>query len=243
VAARDRQLILIADDDPTMREVVRFALEKEGYPTLVATDGRQALALFTERRPALLILDILMPELDGTDVCREIRRVSETPIIFLSSKDDELDRILGLELGGDDYVTKPFSPRELVARVKAMLRRLDKETARAEGTGQSGKSEPKPTPSLSYGKLRLDMDRFKAVLDQAEITLTAMEFQLLKALMTAPTKVFTRDDLIQRAYDNVVVADRTIDSHIRRIRKKFADTGLDPIETVTGFGYKMGVKP
>jgi two-component system OmpR family response regulator len=242
VASRDRQLILIADDDPTMREVVRFALEKEGYPTAVASDGRQALALFAERRPALLILDILMPELDGTDVCREIRRVAETPIIFLSSKDDELDRILGLELGGDDYVTKPFSPRELVARVKAMLRRLDKDAAKSAAPTTSPRSG-NATGNLSYGKLQLDMERFKAVLGDAEITLTAMEFELLKTLMTTPTKVFTRDDLIQRAYDNVVVADRTIDSHIRRIRKKFAGTGLDPIETVTGFGYKMGVKP
>jgi two-component system OmpR family response regulator len=234
VKERKERLVLIADDDPNMREIVRFALDKEGLPSVQAKSGLEALDAFRAQKPALLVLDILMPEMDGTEVCKEVRRASDVPIIFLSSKDDELDRILGLELGGDDYVTKPFSPRELVARVKALLRRAqlrDASGRRDETDGGSGE--------MAHGGLKVDLSTFKAYWQGTEVVLTVMEFELLKALMSHPRKVFTRDELMTRAYDNTVVSDRTIDSHVRRIRRKFIGLGCDPVETVTGFGYKM----
>jgi two-component system OmpR family response regulator len=238
------QLILIVDDDANLREIVRFALEKEGYASVQAADGKQALAVFAERQPTLVILDIMMPEMDGTEVCRQIRKTSELPIVFLSSKDDELDRILGLELGGDDYITKPFSPRELAARVKSILRRAAARSAAAQAAAQPRAAPPAGADAaadcMRHGELRLDLTTFKGYWQDREVVLTAMEFGLLKALMSHPRKVFTRDELMTRAYDdNTVVSDRTIDSHVRRIRRKFSQVGLDPIETVTGFGYKM----
>ncbi len=235
MATKDR-LILIVDDDPSLREVVRFALEKEGFRTIQALDGKKALEAFAQNDPALVILDIMMPEMDGTEVCREIRKKSDKPIVFLSSKDDELDRVLGLELGGDDYVTKPFSPRELVARVKAIFRRADKTAASVADAPGKNKD------MMDHGGLCLDLTTFKATWQTTQVVLTVMEFELLKVLMSYPKKVFSRDELMQRAYDNTVVSDRTIDSHIRRIRKKFTALGYDPIETVTGFGYKLAGK-
>ena len=235
MATKDR-LILIVDDDPSLREVVRVALEKEGFRTIQALDGKKALEAFAQNDPALVILDIMMPEMDGTEVCREIRKKSDKPIVFLSSKDDELDRVLGLELGGDDYVTKPFSPRELVARVKAIFRRADKTAASVADAPGKNKD------MMDHGGLCLDLTTFKATWQTTQVVLTVMEFELLKVLMSYPKKVFSRDELMQRAYDNTVVSDRTIDSHIRRIRKKFTALGYDPIETVTGFGYKLAGK-
>jgi two-component system OmpR family response regulator len=224
-----RKLVLVVDDDPNLREIVRFALEKEGFPAITAADGREALRLFEARQPDLLILDILMPEMDGTAVCREIRKTSTVPIVFLSSKDDELDRVLGLELGGDDYVTKPFSPRELVARVKAILRRVSAPAAAAASE-----------EVLTAGALRLDLSSCRASWRDQDVVLTAMEFALLRTLMRHPRKLFSRDELMDHAYGSeVVVSDRTIDSHVRRIRRKFASLGCDPVETVTGFGYRL----
>jgi two-component system OmpR family response regulator len=225
--------ILIVDDDPKIREVVRYALQKEGFETLEAGDGVEALRVFRQARPELVILDILMPEMDGTEVCRELRAESRVPIIFLSSKDDEVDRIVGLELGGDDYVTKPFSPRELVARVRAVLRRLE-----TKPDAEASNATPK---TLTHGKLVLDLDRFQVRWDGRELVLTVTEFGLLRTLLEYPGKVYTRDELIERAYtDANVVSGRTIDSHIRRVRRKLAAAGGDPIETVHGLGYKIG---
>ena len=230
-------LILIVDDDPHIREVVRFALENAGFITAQAADGREAVEQFLSVHPDLVVLDILMPEMDGTEVCRQIRLQSVTPIIFLSSRDEEVDRIVGLELGGDDYVTKPFSPRELVARVKAVLRRAETNQA------VTGQTEKKPSTKnvLRHGRLELDLDRFEAHWDGKPVVLTITEFGMIRTLLSYPGKVFTRDELISAAYtyDNVVT-DRTIDSHIRRVRRKFADAGADPIETVHGLGYRLG---
>jgi two-component system OmpR family response regulator len=225
--------ILIVDDDPKIREVVRFALDKEGYRTLEAGDGAEALEIFRKERPGLIILDILMPEMDGTEVCRNLRTESTVPIIFLSSKDDEIDRIVGLELGGDDYVAKPFSPRELIARVRAVLRRVDAAPER-ESSGR----EPR---ILHHGRLSLDLDRFQVRWDDREVVLTVTEFGLLRTLLAYPGKVYTREELMERAYaDPNVVSGRTIDSHIRRVRGKLANVGGDVIETVHGLGYKIG---
>ena len=216
------RLILIADDDPHIREVVRFALENAGFTTVQAADGRETIEQFLSVRPDLVILDIVMPEMDGTEVCRQIRAHSATPIIFLSSRDEEVDRIIGLELGGDDYVTKPFSPRELVARVKAVLRRGESIDA------ATGPNEKKPDAKkvLTHGDLVLDLDRFEARWDGKPVALTITEFGILRTLLSYPGKVFTRDELMDPAYnyDNIVT-DRTIDSHVRRVRRKFAAIG------------------
>lgn len=229
----ERPTVLVVDDDPHLREIVRFALEQGGFRVDEAADGRAALTQVDRALPVLIVLDIMMPELDGLAVCREVRRKHELPIVFLSSRDDEVDRILGLELGGDDYLTKPFSPRELVARVKAVLRR----------------ARPAPAPEAeapaarmqSRGPLRMDAERWRAWWQDTEVVLTVTEFQLLATLLRVPGKVFTRDELMNRVYDDVVVSDRTIDSHVRRVRQKFASAGGDVIETVHGLGYRLAL--
>ncbi|MGA1858231.1 response regulator transcription factor [Azospirillum sp. 11R-A] len=223
--------ILLIDDDPHIRDIVRFALNREGFAVVEAGDGVQGLALAQADSPDLILLDIGMPEMDGTEVCRRLRRDSRVPIIFLSSRDDEIDRILGLELGGDDYVTKPFSPRELTARVKAVLRR----TVPPEPTVQEV-----PDPVLRHNRLRLDLDGVRAFWDETEVVLTATEFGLLRTLADRPGKVFSRDALMDGAYATErYVADRTVDSHIRRVRAKFQAVGGAPVETVHGLGYKL----
>ena len=227
-ALAEAQLILIVDDDPHIREVVRFALQKAGFRTEEAPDGRTALECVSRIRPDLIVLDVLMPELDGTEVCRRIRADSRVPIVFLSSRDEEVDRILGLEMGGDDYVTKPFSPRELAARVKAVLRR---------GAADEPSEEAAP---LVHGRVKLDPVRFEVWWGESPIVLTVTEFGILRTLMGHPGRVYSRDELIDRAYayDNVVT-DRTIDSHVRRVRRKFRSVGGDPVETVHGVGYRL----
>ncbi len=225
------QKILVVDDDAHIREVVCFALQKAGYSTRTADNGQQALSRVRQERPDLIVLDILMPELDGTEVCKQLRadaRAPQVPIIFLSSKDEEVDRIIGLELGGDDYLGKPFSPRELVARVKACLRR------------HTAPAETKTAP-LQHGRLRLDGEQYKAYWDEHELVLTVTEFGILRTLLERPGKICTRDHLMNQAYElHKVVSDRTIDSHVRRVRSKLATLGADPIETVHGVGYKLG---
>jgi len=228
-------LILVVDDDPQIREVVAFALGKEGFETVLAGDGAEALAAFERVRPDALVLDILMPEMDGTEVCRALRARSSVPIVFLSSKDEEVDRILGLELGGDDYVTKPFSPRELVARVKAVLRRA----APRQAPG-AAPSSPTQRSRIRHGRLDLDLDRCVAAWGEVEVVLTATEFGLLRTLLAYPGKVYSREELMAGYAEGAFVADRTVDSHIRRLRKKFALVGAEPIETVHGLGYKIG---
>jgi two-component system OmpR family response regulator len=225
----DRGHILVVDDDASLREVVGFALRQAGFTTEEAGDGKAALARVQARPPTLIVLDIMMPELDGLEVCREVRRTRATPIVFLSSRDDELDRILGLEMGGDDYLTKPFSPRELVARVKAVLRRAQ---AVAQPPGKS---------VLRRGPLTLDVDCWRAFWAEREVVLTVTEFNLLATLLRAPGKAFTRDELMVRAWEDAVVSERTIDSHVRRIRQKFAQAGGEVVETVHGLGYRLAV--
>ena len=220
--------ILIVDDDPAIRDVVRFALSRAGFATEDAEDGCAALSQFAGAMPDLVVLDVMMPRMDGTELCRAIRRTSQVPILFLSSRDDEVDRIVGLEIGGDDYLTKPFSPRELVARVKAILRRV-------------GEAPEAAAPMQRQGRLSLDGAAVRAHWDGHEIALTATEFGILRTLMRRPGAVVSRDGLMDGAYrDNRVVSDRTIDSHIRRLRTKFATVGASPIETLPGFGYRLG---
>jgi len=221
------QKILVVDDDAHIRDVVCFALRRAGYQPLTAGNGRVALEVAAREMPALVVLDILMPELDGTAVCTGLRARSDVPVIFLTSKDEEMDRILGLELGADDYVVKPFSPRELVARVKAVLRRKGSKDATVE-------------QRLTRGKLSIDAEEHVAAWAGSAVALTATEFALLKAIAAQPRRAFTRENLMTAAYpDARFVSDRTIDSHIRHIRAKFQALGGDPIETVHGVGYKL----
>jgi two-component system OmpR family response regulator len=224
--------ILVVDDDPHIRDVVRFAFEKTGMAISIAPDGKEALRQFDPNVHDLVVLDIGMPEMDGLEVCRQIRKTSDTPILFLSARDEEIDRILGLEIGGDDYVTKPFSPRELVARVHAILRRARNNHAAA----------PAATKAMSHGGLTLDPDARSAGFLGTPVALTALEFDILRTLLARPSFVFTREMILDAAYaGNIHVADRTIDSHVRNIRAKMAVAGCDSvIETVHGVGFRLG---
>lgn len=236
--------ILVVDDDANIRQVVRFALEQAGYEVVEAKNGAAGLRAFEECGPALIILDVMMPEMDGTEMCRRIRRVSQVPVLFLSSRDDEIDRVVGLELGADDYVSKPFSPRELVARVKAILRRVGKvEDTSNDGGASTAKAEEgvKIGEQISHGVLKLDLDLYQATWRDETVILTRREFELLRALLGYPGKVYSRGELMSAAYEmGTVVSDRTIDSHIRRLRRKFEEAGGAPIETVHGVGYRLG---
>jgi len=228
--------VLLVDDDGHIREIVRFALTQAAHRVTEAKDGAEALRAFAEGRFDLVILDIVMPELDGLEVCREIRKTSTLPILFLSSRDDELDRVLGLELGADDYVVKPFSPRELVARVKAALRRYTEiqTLRRAVDNGAAA------SPLYRHGELELDAGRHRASVRGKELTLTVTEFDLLRCLLARPGRVFSRTELVEQAYGpGHFVSDRTVDSHLRRVRQKLEQHGLDPIETVYGAGYRL----
>jgi two-component system OmpR family response regulator len=230
-------LVLIVDDDAHIRNVVRFALQKEGFRTDEAADGRQALARIEAQPPDLVVLDIMMPEMDGTEVCRTLRVRSRLPIIFLSSRDEEIDRILGLELGGDDYVSKPFSPRELVARVRAVLRRRE---PAPDGDARPADRAPRV---LARGPLVLDLDAHQVSWAGKPIVLTVTEFGIVRTLLGYPGKVWSRDELMTGAYDeSTVVSDRTIDSHVRRVRQKLAQVGADPIRTVVGVGYQLVIE-
>jgi len=224
--------ILVVDDDPHIREVISFALEKANMKVTLANDGKQALDSFNKSAVDLIVLDINMPEMDGLECCREIRKNSEVPILFLSSRDDEIDRILGLEIGGDDYVTKPFSPRELVARVNVILKRT-----LSKGADNESNSELR----LTHGRLQLDTEQHAIWWDEKEVPLTATEFAMLAQLLKQPKRVFSREVIMEGAYQfNIHVSDRTIDSHIRHIRQKFSEVGCESIiETQHGVGYKL----
>ena len=221
--------ILVVDDDGHIRDVMRFTLQQGGFQVVEAKDGAEALSQFSAGGIDLVVLDIVMPESDGLEVCRKIRAQSRLPIIFVSSRDEELDRVLGLELGADDYLVKPFSPRELLARVKAVLRRLSPEPA----TPEKGAIQRR-------GALEMDLHRHRCTWVGQEVVLTVTEFALLQSLLQSPGRVFSRSELEDRAYGHGhVITERTVDSHIRRIRQKLGAIGADPIETVYGLGYRL----
>jgi two-component system OmpR family response regulator len=223
----DVSRILVADDEAHIREVVRYALERDGQTVETAADGVAALARIGAGGIDLVVLDVLMPELDGLSLCRRLRARERVPIIFLSSRTEEADRILGLDLGGDDYVTKPFSPAELAARVRSVLRRRD-EAALA------------PPPPLRHGRVHVDRARHEVLVDGAHpVAMTVTELRLLAALLEQPGRVLTRMQLIGRVYDGEHhVTGRTIDTHVRNVRAKLAGHGVDAIETVHGLGYR-----
>jgi two-component system OmpR family response regulator len=227
-----QRTILVVDDDPHIRQLLVFALAKAGLAAREAKDGEEALAMVAAEAPDLMILDINMPRLDGLEVCRRLRPETPMPILFLSSRDDEIDRVVGIELGGDDYVVKPFSPREVVARVMAILRR----------TQGSPTPAAAPVAGLGQGRLSLDLDGWTARWAGEEVTLTVTEFSILRTLASAPSRVFTRDAIIDRLHGpGFALTDRTIDSHVRNLRGKFAKVGgHDVVETRAGVGYRLG---
>src|SRR6478672_8195058 len=221
--------VLVVEDDPRISDVLEYALKAEGYDVQKAQRGRDAIEMAKTSAPALIVLDIGLPDVDGFEVCRAIRKFSEVPIIFLTSRSDEIDRVVGLEIGGDDYVVKPFSPRELLARIKAIRRRHDRTT--------SASAEAPAETELRYGPITIDPEKFRVRSGNREIVLTAQEFKLLELLVRHPGRVFTRAQVLNRAWgDGGLVTDRTIDVHVKSLRKKFGK--LDFIETVRGIGYR-----
>jgi two-component system OmpR family response regulator len=222
--------ILLVDDDPRLRDLVGLSLERAGYQVSTAADGQQALISAQRDTPDLIVLDIGLPEMDGLDVCRRIRAFSDVPIVFLTARDDEIDRIIGLELGADDYVVKPFSPRELVARIKAILKRSGHATAQH---------------TLRYGAILLDCHAHMCRVHEEQVALTATEFRVLECLLQQPNQVRSRNQIIGAVWGrHSQVSDRTLDSHIRNLRQKLATAGcVDVIETVHGVGMRMRENP
>jgi len=222
--------ILIVDDEPGIVRLISMYLEREGYTTVSARSGAQALELVTEKAPALVILDIMLPDIDGWEVCREIRRVSDVPIIMLTAREGDEDKIVGLEIGADDYVTKPFVPRELVARVKAILRR-----ARAPAANEQEEI-------LNFGDLIIEPAKREVRLHGDVVSLRAKEYDLLVELARRPGRVFKREQLLQDVWGYDFFGDSgTIDVHVRRLRAKLNDDSSNPrfIETVWGVGYRF----
>ncbi|GAB4372925.1 MAG: response regulator transcription factor [Spirochaetales bacterium] len=236
--------VLIADDEPKIVRLVAAYLEAEGFETISAFDGEEALRKVQTERPDCVILDISMPKMDGLEVAREIRRDSEVPILFLSARAEETDRIVGLALGGDDYVVKPFSPRELVARVRAILRRT-RWTTRASISGARSRRVENRTV-LRAGAVSLDMEKRRVTVEGKPKNLTALQFDLLKTLLREPGRVFSRLELLEvlsgSAYEGY---ERTIDAHIKNLRKALGDDAESPryIGTIRGVGYSFLEQP
>ena len=231
------QVIALVDDDRNILTSVSIALQSEGFVTRVYTDPTVALKAIGENPPDLAVLDIKMPQMDGMELLRRVREHSAVPVIFLTSKDDELDEALGLAMGADDYISKPFSQRLLIARIRAILRRQEL----AKGAAVASR-DSREQPLLERGRLTMDPARHKVSWDGGDVTLTVTEFMILEALAQRPGVVKTRNQLLDVAYqDDVYVDDRTIDSHIKRIRRKFraVDPDYDAIETLYGVGYKF----
>lgn len=223
--------ILVVDDERTIAKGIKFGLEKEGYEVSVAHDGEEALKLFKEDEPDLIVLDLMLPEVDGFEVCRRIRKSSDVPIVMLTARGDDIDKILGLELGADDYVTKPFNPRELVARVKAILRRA-----------QAPAADPASMQTIRLQDLQIDLFQHKVRVRDKEVDLTSKEFALLSLLASHPGRVFSREKLLEHVWGYDYYGDaRTVDVHIRHLREKIEPEPATPqlILTVWGAGYKF----
>jgi len=221
--------ILVVDDEQSIVDVLTYNLTKAGHQPIVARDGETALQLARAERPDLVILDLMLPGMDGLDVCREIRKDGEMPVIMLTAKDEEIDRVLGLELGADDYVVKPFSVRELMARVKSVLRR----------------AQPRPaesTPILQAGDLRLDIARREAAWRGAPFELTSIQFEMLRVLMASPGRVFSREELLDQVWGYDYFGDtRTVDSAVKRLRARLREVAPDAelVVTIRDAGYKL----
>jgi two-component system alkaline phosphatase synthesis response regulator PhoP len=228
--------ILVVDDEQRLRDLVRNYLEHEGFAVLTAADGQAALELARQHAPDVVVLDLMLPGLDGLEVCRRLRTFSDAYVIMLTAKAEEIDRIVGLEVGADDYMTKPFSPRELIARVRAMLRRPRHDA-----------HEVLPdSPPQRFGHLLIDYTRHDVSVAGTVVALTSLEFSLLTALAAHPGRVFTRDQLLEQVWGaNYFGDDHVVDVHIANLRKKLGDDPAAPayIETVRGAGYRFAGKP
>jgi len=226
--------ILVVDDERKIRDLVRLYLEKEGFTVGEAEDGRKALDLYQDGQWNLIVLDLMMPGIDGWEVCKEIRRISNIPIIMLTARDDEMDRVLGLELGADDYVAKPFSPRDLVARVKAVLRRT-----------QAAPEQTTDPSILQFPGLSINPELRLVLVDGRAVTLTPKEYELLYQLARSPRRTFTRDELLETIWGYDYMGDtRTVDTHINRLRDKLLKASGNKssyIATVWGVGYRLEV--
>jgi len=225
--------ILIVEDEASFSEALQFLLEKEGFEVSVAEDGREAIAKFESNGADLVLLDLMIPEISGTEVCRIIRSKSQVPIIMLTAKDAEIDKVVGLELGADDHVTKPYSSRELLARIKAVLRR---NTAGGELVEEGS--------ILSEGSIKMDLDKHQVTLDSNPIALPLKEFELLEFLLRNSGRVLTRNQLIDRIWGSDYFGDtKTLDVHIKRLRSKIEIDPANPviIHTIRGLGYKLEI--
>jgi two-component system catabolic regulation response regulator CreB len=232
------EVVLVIEDERPIADTVVYALEREGFAPKWCPTGEEGLQALNEDDPTMIIMDIGLPDRNGLDLCREIRQQSNIPIIFLSARNEELDRILGLELGGDDYVTKPFSPRELVARVRSVLRR--------HNAGGAAPLTPIPeTDARTIGPFEEDTEQMRIRFHAQNLELSLYEYRLLSLLLSRPKKVFSREEILNRAWDEPeMTTDRTVDAHIKSIRKKLKEVKPDddPIRTVRGVGYAMDIE-
>ena len=227
----EQNKILVVDDDTNISELLRLYLEKDGYSVITCTDGQQAIELEKSEKPDLMLLDIMLPKFDGWQVCREVRKTSDVPIIMITAKSETFDKILGLELGADDYVSKPFDAKEVVARVKAVLRRV--------GADQKGKSD-----EVRFDKLIINITNYELVVDGKKIDTPPKELELIYHLASNPNRVYTRDQLLDEVWGfDYCVDSRTVDVHVKRLREKLENVSdAWSLKTVWGVGYKFEVK-
>jgi two-component system, OmpR family, alkaline phosphatase synthesis response regulator PhoP len=226
VSTRGTQTILVVEDESSIASFVAMFLKQAGYAVKTAANGSEALALVASAQPALIVLDLMLPDIDGIEVCRRIRKSSDVPILMLTARDEDVDKIIGLEVGADDYLTKPFNPRELVARVKSILRRATPERRQIE------------SKELRHGELSIDLGRREVRVGDEEVQLAPKEFDLLWELLDHRGLVLTRDQLLERVWGYTFAGDtRTVDVHVRQLRRKLGDAS--PIVTVWGVGYKV----
>lgn len=224
--------VLVADDDPNVCEIIRLYVQNHPIQLIEASDGKAALDLVEQASPDLIILDVMMPQMDGFEVCREIRKKRDTPIIMLTAREEEIDRVLGLELGADDYVVKPFSPRELVARIKAILRRMQPRE----------REEADQSQVLSFDRLTVDIGKREVTVNGEKVAFRPKEFDLLVHMAKSPGCVFTREQLLQQVWGYDFFGDiRTVDVHIKKIRQRLSGLPGECIHTVWGVGYKFEV--
>jgi two-component system alkaline phosphatase synthesis response regulator PhoP len=230
-ARRPMTKVLLVDDEPNLVDLVKGYLDREGYQVFVATDGPNAVDRARYVRPDLVVLDLMLPGFDGLEVCRRLRQFTDAYVLMLTARGEEIDRIVGLEVGADDYLTKPFSPRELVARIKAMLRR----------PRQPSSSQPETPPVHRFGELAIDEARHEVTLRGAVVQLTAREFALLAELASQPGRVFTRSQLLEHVWGTEYYDEHVVDVHVANLRHKLEDDPSHPrfVETVRGVGYRF----
>ena len=234
-------LILVVEDEPRLARLVADYLAAAGYDTRIADNGLDVMPAVRERAPALVLLDLMLPGQDGLAVCRELRAHGDTPVIMLTARVEEVDRLIGLESGADDYICKPFSPREVVARVRTVLRRWRAVPPSAGGAAAPA-ALPGPAAARPAARLQIDLDSHRARFDGQALDLTPVELRLLAALAVAPGRVFSRDQLLDRLHDDQrALSDRTVDSHVKNLRRKLEQVspGVEPIRSIYGVGYRF----